>query len=377
MPLESRKGRLSRAEMIARLRLIRTETVGPTTFRALIARYGSAEQALEAVPMLARRGGRTRPLRIPSKADAEREREAVARFGGEILFVDDAGYPPLLAAIEDAPPALIVRGATHLMERPTLAIVGARNASSAGRRLTESLAREISGAGVVVVSGLARGIDTAAHRGALEGGTVAVVAGGLDVTYPRENAELQEAIAERGLLASDEPLGTQPQARHFPKRNRIISGLALGVMVVEAAHRSGSLITARLAGEQGREVFAVPGSPLDPRAKGANALLKAGATLVEEAGDVLEVLAKLRPPMEERPMDKFVVSAIGAEPDIGEKLRCTVRELLSPTPVQIDDLARDSGAPVGAVLTVLLELELAGLVERLPGGRVALADRAS
>jgi len=293
MAFESQAGRLSTGERLARLRLIRTETVGPLSFRALIARFGTAKDAIEAVPDLAARGGRKRPLRVPSKAEAERELQAVEALGGNILFLDDVGYPPLLAAIEDAPPALIASGATHLLERPTLAIVGARNASLAGRRLTERLAREISEAGIVVVSGLARGIDTAAHKGALEGGTVAVVAGGLDVTYPRENADLQDAIAERGLLVTDEPLGTQPQARHFPKRNRIISGLSLGVLVVEAAHRSGSLITARLAGEQGREVFAVPGSPLDPRAKGANALLKSGAMLVEEAGDILDVITNV------------------------------------------------------------------------------------
>lgn len=372
MAFESQAGILSTGEKLARLRLIRTETVGPMSFRALIARFGSAEAALEAVPDLAARGGRSRPVRIPSKAEADREMAAVEDFGGKLLFLGDAEYPPLLAAIEDAPPVLIARGAAHLLERQTLAIVGARNASSAGRRLTERLAREIADAGVTVISGLARGIDTAAHKGALEGGTVAVVAGGLDVIYPRENADLQRAISERGLLVSDEPLGTQPQARHFPKRNRIISGLSLGVLVVEAAHRSGSLITARLAGEQGREVFAIPGSPLDPRAKGANALLKSGATLVEEAGDILEALAELRPPMEEPPMGDFAISAMTTERETPEEVRRTVRELLSTTPVRIDEIARDCGAPVAEVLMSLLELELAGAIERLPGGRVAL-----
>ena len=372
MAFESQAGRLSRGEMLARLRLTRTETVGPMSFRALIARFGTAESALEAVPDLAARGGRRRPLRIPSTAEAEREMKAVQAFGGEILFLGDAAYPPLLAAIEDAPPVLIACGSMHLLERPTLAVVGARNASSAGRRLTERLAREIAAAGVTVVSGLARGIDTAAHKGALEGGTVAVVAGGLDITYPRENADLQRTIAERGLLLSDEPLGTQPQARHFPKRNRIISGISLGVLVVEAAHRSGSLITARLAGEQGREVFAIPGSPLDPRAKGANALLKSGATLVEEASDILEALAELRPPMEEPPMGDFAISAMSAGRETPEQVRRSVRELLSTTPVGIDELVRDCDAPVAEVLMSLLELELAGSIERLPGGRVAL-----
>jgi len=377
MAFESRRGRLSAGEKIARLRLIRTETVGPTTFRALIARYGSGQDALQAVPELAERGGRKRRLKIPSKAQAERELAEIEAMGGQILFLDDGDYPPLLAAIEDAPPALIAKGALHLMERPTLAIVGARNASSIGRKQTERLARDIAQAGVVVISGLARGIDTAAHRGALEGGTIGVVAGGLDVRYPRENAELQDAIAEQGLLLTDEPLGTQPQARHFPKRNRIISGLALGVLVVEAAHKSGSLITARLAGEQGREVFAVPGSPLDPRAKGVNALIKSGANLVEEADDVLNVLSGLRPPMEEPPMGDYAISAMQSGPEVSQAVRERIRELLSPSPVAIDDLARDSEAPVSAVLTVLLELELAGTVERHPGGRVALTDAAS
>jgi len=373
MAFESQAGTLSSGEKLARLRLIRTETVGPMSFRALIARFGSAEAALEAVPGLAERGGRKRPLRIPSKAEVEREMAAVEAFGGVMLIVGDSAYPPLLAAIEDAPPVLIACGAAHLLERPTLAIVGARNASSAGRRLTERLSREIAEAGVAVISGLARGIDTAAHKGALAAGTVAVVAGGLDVIYPRENADLQRAIGERGLLISDEPLGTQPQARHFPKRNRIISGLSLGVLVVEAAHRSGSLITARLAGEQGREVFAIPGSPLDPRAKGANALLKSGATLIEEAQDILDALAELRPPMEEPPMGDFAISAMTAGRETSEDVRRAVRELLSTTPVRIDELVRDCEAPVAEVLMSLLELEVAGAIERLPGGRVALS----
>lgn len=366
---------LSAAEKIARLRLIRTETVGPTTFRALISRYGSASDAIEAVPDLARRGGRKKALKIPPKATAERELAALDRFGAEALFLGDPAYPRALAAIEDAPPVLLTQGALSLLERPLLAIVGARNASSVGRRMAAKLAGDLAAEGVVVVSGLARGIDAAAHQGALAGGTVAVVAGGLDIRYPRENAELQAAISEQGLLVSDEPLGVQPQARHFPKRNRIISGLSLGVVVVEAAQRSGSLITARLAGEQGREVFAVPGSPLDPRAGGANALLKSGAILVETAADVLDVLHGLRPPLEEPDKKSFLPSGAKSEKDVSDTLRFRVRGLLSFTPVQIDDLARDAHAPVGDVLTILLELELAGIAERLPGGRVVLTGQ--
>ncbi|RMD88739.1 MAG: DNA-protecting protein DprA, partial [Alphaproteobacteria bacterium] len=364
---------LSTTEKVARLRLIRTETVGPIAFRALLARYGSAEAALEAIPQLARRGGRTAPLRIPSKAAAERELAALARFSAQPLFWGDAGYPRLLAATEDAPPVLLAKGALHLLERPTLALVGARNASSIGRQMAERLAREIAERGVVIVSGLARGIDAAAHRGALATGTIAVVAGGLDVNYPRENAALQEAIAEQGLLVGEEPLGVQPQARHFPKRNRIISGLALAVLVVEAAERSGSLITARLAAAQGREVMAVPGSPLDPRSRGANALIRSGAALIECAEDVIEILSQLSPPLEEPDLPDYRAAATPPRAEVPEGVRTRIRTLLSPTPTLIDDIVRDSGASTGDVLTVLLELELAGLIERHAGARVALS----
>jgi len=375
MHATSDDGPLSAAEKLARLRLIRTETVGPTTFRALIGRYGTATAALEAIPELAARGGRRRPLRIPPKAEAERELDAVDAFGAAALFLGDPAYPGLLAAIEDAPPVLFAKGASHLLECPTLAIVGARNASSAGRRLSGDIARSVGEAGVTVISGLARGIDTAAHAASLETGTVAVIAGGLDVIYPRENADLQAAIAERGLIVSDEPLGVQPQARHFPKRNRIISGLALGVLVVEAAQRSGSLITARLAAEQGREVFAVPGSPLDPRAKGANVLIRQGATLAESADDILEVLGGLRPPIGEPDVNPFRIAAGDRAMDerLTDDVRRQLRELLSPAPVAIDDLARDCGVPVGLVLVAILELELAGEAERHPGGRISLS----
>ncbi|GAB4572380.1 MAG: DNA-processing protein DprA [Rhodothalassiaceae bacterium] len=359
---------MTQAEKTARLRLIRTETVGPGTFRALIARYGSAEAAIAAVPELARRGGRSRPLRIPSKAEAEREMQAIAAHGAELLLLGDHAYPKLLMQIEDAPPAILAKGALSLLERATLAIVGARNASSAGRHMAQSLARSLGSADLAIVSGLARGIDTAAHQGALESGTIAVVAGGIDVFYPRENEALQRAIAERGLLISEEPLGVQPTARHFPKRNRIISGLSLGVLVIEAAERSGSLITARLAGEQGREVFAVPGSPLDPRTRGTNSLLKAGAHLVETADDVTDILSGLAPPVSE-PVSGGWRAPPAPEAEIPEGAHDALLELLSFTPTRIDDLARDSGLPAGVVLAVLLELEIAGRIERLPGAR--------
>ncbi|MBK5921137.1 DNA protecting protein DprA [Rhodothalassium salexigens] len=364
---------LPQAERLARLRLIRTETVGPITYRQLMARYGTAVAALEAVPLLARRGGRTKPPTIPTRAAAERELAAAAAIGAEPLFLGDSGYPPLLSAIEDAPPVLYARGSRHLLDTPGIAIVGARNASAAGRRMAGDLARGLGAAGVVVVSGLARGIDAAAHDAALATGTIAVLAGGADIRYPRENAALQDRIAAQGLLVTEAAPGTEPQARHFPRRNRIISGLVLGVVVVEAAERSGSLITARLAGDQGREVFAVPGSPLDPRAKGANRLLRDGAHLVESARDILELLDSMRRPMEE-PAARALFAGAGpdarAEPTDDERAR--LRLLLSPAPTPIDDLVRLSALTVDRVLTILLEMELGGTIQRHPGGRVAL-----
>ncbi len=365
---------LSTHEKIARLRLIRTETVGPTTFKALIARFGSADEAISNIPDLARRGGRKKALKIPPKAQAERELAAIDAYGARALILGDRAYPSLLAHIEDAPPVLIAKGASHLVDRPTIGIVGARNASTIGRKQAHQIAAELSQAGVTIISGLARGIDTAAHNGALSGGTVAVVAGGLDVFYPRENEALQRAIAEQGLLVSDEPLGVQPQARHFPKRNRIISGLSMGILVVEAAQRSGSLITARLAAEQGREVFAIPGSPLDPRAKGANHLIKSGATLIESSQDILENLQSMRPPLSEPDQRSYSTLHTVSTQDISMDTRTFLRSRLSPTPTRIDDLVYDTDLDIGVVLTILLELELAGSVERLPGGRVCLIN---
>lgn len=357
------------AERIARLRLIRTDTIGPITFRSLLARYGTGVAAAEAVPLLARRGGRTRPLKLSGKADAERELAAVEALGARHLFFGEAGYPPLLAATEDAPPAVIVKGQSPLMQARCVALVGARNASAAGRRLARDLARDLGRAEIVVVSGLARGIDTAAHEGALATGTIAVIAGGIDIAYPRENAALQAAIADQGLLVTESPPGTEPIARHFPRRNRIIAGLSLGVAVVEAAERSGSLITARLAGDYGREVFAVPGSPLDPRAKGGNRLLRDGAVLTESAADILDALGD--PPLLAEPNKDYVPA--GPEPvDPSEAERQAVRALLSSAPVSVDEIIQVSGLTTPVVLTILLELELAGVAQRHPGGRVSL-----
>jgi len=273
------------ADQIARLRLIRSDNIGPVTYFQLLERFGSAQAAIEAIPELAARGG-GRPPRLASTAQIERELEAVERLGGRYLFLGQGLYPPLLAELETAPPALIVKGDLGLLDRPAVAIVGARNASAAACRFARILAQQLGEAGQVVVSGLARGIDTAA----LATGTMAVIAGGIDIVYPPENAERQRAIGERGLLLAEQPPGTEPRARHFPYRNRIIAGIAHSTVVVEAAPKSGSLITARQAAEFGREVMAVPGSPLDPRAQGCNQLIRDGATLIQNADDVLEAL---------------------------------------------------------------------------------------
>jgi len=365
---------LSAEERLARLRLARCENVGPVTFRQLLARYGSAAAALEALPALARRGGLARPIRLCSPQAARAEQEQLDALGADLLVFGEPAYPRALAAIDDAPPTLATRGHRHLLERPAVALVGARNASSGGRTLARRLARDLAEAGWLVVSGLARGIDAAAHEGALEGGTAAVLAGGVDVVYPAENAALQEAVASRGLLLAELPPGVEPQARHFPRRNRIISGLCLGVVVVEAAPRSGSLITARLAAEQGREVMAIPGSPLDPRARGCNDLLRQGATLVESAEDVLQALAGQRPPLREPTGAEFDGPA-AVEPRAEEldSARTVLRELLSPTAVPVDELLRQCQFSAPTVSLVLLEMELAGLIERRPGNRVALA----
>lgn len=353
---------------IPRLRLIRSAQIGPVTYAQLIARFGSAHAALDAVPHLAARGGGKPPALAPV-ALAERELATVARLGARHLFLDDPDYPPLLAELDDAPPALIVRGRIDLLAQLSIAMVGARNASAAACRFARQLAAELGREEVSVVSGLARGIDTAAHVGSIETGTIAVIAGGIDVVYPPENAALQERIAQDGLLIAEQPPGTEPRARHFPYRNRIIAGLSLGTVVVEAAPKSGSLITARLAAELGREVMAVPGSPLDPRAQGCNGLIRDGATLVQSAADVLETV---------RPIDQRMVrtsrDGFRAPPpeDASDAERRDVCDLLGPVPVAIDELIRQSGHSPAIVQTVLLELELAGRLERHAGGRVTL-----
>jgi DNA processing protein len=358
------------SDQIARLRLIRSETIGPVTYAQLLGRFGSAQAALDAIPDLAARGG-GRPPRLASAAQIEREIEQVERLGARYLFLGESRYPSLLAQAEGAPPALIASGDLALLDRPSVAVVGARNASAAACRFARQLAHALGAAGTVVVSGLARGIDTAAHDGSLETGTIGAVAGGIDVFYPPENAQRQQTIAKRGLLLAEQPPGTEPHARHFPTRNRIIAGLAQGTVVVEAAPRSGSLITARLAADYGREVMAVPGSPLDPRAQGCNALIREGATLVQNADDVLEAIR----PLALGPLPRGVREEVAPAPagDIEDSVRPVVADLLGPTPVSVDEIVRQSGLAPAIVQTVLLELELAGRLERHAGGRVSLA----
>lgn len=363
--------RLSDAQRLDWLRLIRSENVGPRTFRALLNRYGSAAAAVAALPELAHRGGAGRPPRICSAAEAEQEMRACARLGVRLIARGEPGYPAALRALADAPPLLAVRGEAGILLRPLVAIVGSRNASAVGIKMAQQLARDVGEAGLGTVSGLARGIDIAAHRASLATGTVAVLAGGQDRVYPPEHAPFVQELLEQGAAVSEMPLGWEPRARDFPRRNRLISGLALGVVIVEAARRSGSLITARTALEQGREVFAVPGSPLDPRAEGTNALIQQGATLVTQADDVLAVL---RPMLEQGPPAPLTEpdweEELAAEPESGDRQR--VLELLGPAPVSLDDLIRLSGCSAGVVRTVLLELELAGRLERHGNSLVSL-----
>ena len=353
-------------DLIARIRLIRSPSIGPVTYRQLVARFGSPQAALDAIPDLARRGGGS-PPRLCSVDEAERERARVEKLGGRYLILGKGLYPSLLAELEDAPPLLIARGNVNLLDRPCVAIVGARNASAAACRFARGLAHDLGLEGLAVASGLARGIDSAAHDGALETGTVGVIAGGIDVFYPPENEGRQKALFERGLVLAEMPPGTEPRARHFPYRNRIIAGLSAGTIVVEAAPRSGSLITARLAAEAGREVMAIPGSPLDPRAQGCNQLIRDGATLVQKAADVIEAIQ----PMKARVAAPAVDYEPPAERFDGEAVEA-VEALLGPSPVPVDKIIRLSGAPSGAVQMALLELDLAGRLDRHAGGRVSL-----
>ncbi len=350
------------------LRLIRSPRIGPVAFAQLIARFGTPAAAIEALPALAARGG-GKAAQIADPRIIEREIAAVERAGARYLLLGHAGYPALLAETDTAPPALIVRGDSSLLERTSVAMVGARNASAAACRFARELAHGLGQRGATVVSGLARGIDTAAHQGSLASGTVGVIASGIDIAFPPENRELQERVASEGLLVAEQPPGTEPLARFFPSRNRIIAGVALGTVVVEAAPRSGSLITARLAGEAGREVMAVPGSPLDPRAQGCNLLIREGAVLIQNADDVVEAVRPIDPRALRSPVRPY-----GAPPaaDPGDAERRAVETLLGPVAVAVDELARQSGVPLPMVQAVLLDLELAGRLERHAGARVSL-----
>ena len=388
--------RLSDAQRTDWLRLIRCEGVGPRSFRGLVNRFGGAAAALESLPSLAKARGR--PLVAPSKAQAEAEIAAGLRLGVRLVATGEPDYPEALAAIDSAPPLIGLRGEAAAACAPSVAVVGSRNASAAGLAFTARLVQGFGEAGLVVVSGLARGVDARAHRAALGTGTVAVLAGGHDRIYPASHAGLvDEILAEGGALIAEMPMGWEPRGRDFPRRNRLISGLALGTVVVEAARRSGSLITARYANEQGREVFSVPGSPLDPRSEGTNDLIRQGATLVSEADHVIAALAPLieagarrfppaPPPRDDAPAfwDEIDLDGTGTPPappppelgDLPEPAeddeRGRLLAALGPAPVGTDDLARATGLPVRVVQTLLLELELDGLLERQAGGGVSL-----
>lgn len=356
-------------DKLARLQLIRSTNIGPVTYFQLIARFGTAQAALQAIPELAARGGGRAP-RLASLADVEREVERVRALGARYLFQGQHAYPSLLAEMESAPPVLIFRGRLELFQRSMIALVGARNASAAACRFARGLAQELGRQGATVVSGLARGIDTAVHEGSLASGTIAVIASGIDIAFPPQNAALQERIAHDGLLLAEQPPGTEPRARHFPYRNRIIAGLSAGTVVVEAAPRSGSLITARLAAEAGREVMAVPGSPLDPRAQGCNGLIREGATLIQNAADVMEAIGPMGGGLFQQRAISFDPAPVSA--DASNQERQDALQLLSLTPTPVDEVIRQSGLSPAVVQTVLLELELAGRLERHAGGKVSL-----
>jgi len=373
--------RLSDRQRLNWLRLIRTDNIGPVTFRDLILFCGSASSAIEMLPDLNIRGGSARPIRVMSMDDAERELETIDRAGARLVGMGEPDYPPQLKNCEAPPPLVTIKGNAAVFNKPPVAIVGSRNASVIGARFTERLANDLGEAGFAVISGLARGIDAAAHRASLKTGTVAVLAGGLDRPYPPENLPLYRAIPEEGgVLISEMPMGAEPRSRDFPRRNRIIAGLSLGLIVVEAAERSGSLISARMAGDMGRTVFAVPGSPLDPRARGTNLLLKQGATLVTEANDVIEMLRPLAGSSAyptDMPTQPDLLSPAMEEPEsyqpiATEEQRDIVIDALGPVPTDIDTLVRHTGLDTGAIQLILLELDLAGRLHRYARNQAAL-----
>lgn len=365
---------LSDRQRLHWLRLIRTPNVGPVSFRELVNRFGSAEKALEALPDLVARGGARRMPRIPSHSEAEAELDAAAAMGARFAAIGEADYPPMMRVMEAPPPLIAVKGRGEVLAMTSIAIVGARNASVAGVRIARMLATDFGRADYGVASGLARGIDTAAHVGSIDSGTIAVLAGGLDKPYPPENRELFDRIGRDGAVISEMPFGWEPRAKDFPRRNRLIAGLGLGLVVVEAAMRSGSLISARLANEMGRSVFAVPGSPLDPRSQGCNRLIRDGATLIQNADDVLEALAPQRPGVRRLapPASLEEPSDGGSPADASESDRSKVIEALGQTPVAVDEIIHHTGLRPAQVAMILLELDLAGRLERHAGGAVSL-----
>lgn len=375
---EGNKTSLTDQQRLSWLRLTRTDNVGPVTFQKLLQRYGDAQTALDMLPELSRMGGSAKPLKICTAADAERELERAGRLGCRMIGLCEPDYPEALRMADSAPPLLTVMGNPAALTRPSVSIVGSRNASVIGNKIARSLALGIARAGYTITSGLARGIDAAAHEAALPTGTIAVLAGGLDRPYPPQNVPLLKQICTsgHGVAVSEMPLGWEPRARDFPRRNRIIAGIGLGLVVVEAAKKSGSLISARMAGELGRLVFAVPGSPMDPRAKGTNDLIKDGAILTSEAEDVIAALAPMAGPAQtlgQLPLgldEESHRDAMGALPTQSNRQRLI--EALGPTPVEIDDLVRHIGLPPADVYMVLLELDLAGRLERHPGGMVSM-----
>lgn len=369
---------VSEQERLEWLRLFRTDNIGPITFYQLIQKFGSAREALEALPELSRRGGRKKPLTAPDESLVYQEYKALKKIGGEVLTAQDAAYPLALTATDDAPPILSVIGNAALLNKSCVAIVGARNASLNGKKFATKIARDLGAKNHVIASGLARGIDTAAHQGSLESGTIAVVAGGINVVYPEENQKLYDEIKEKGLIVAESAFGTKPFAASFPRRNRIVSGISKGVLVVEATQRSGSLITARLAGEQGRDVYAVPGSPMDPRAAGPNHLIREGATLVRNADDLLEILMDFSGnTLREAPTrnQNFTVLDGGQAEEPPENLQETILSQMCFTPILVDELIRACHVTVAQAQGALLELELAGRIKRLPGNRISLLEQ--
>ncbi|PVE51821.1 DNA-processing protein DprA [Rhizobium rhizogenes] len=380
MPYEGENKRgiaLTEKQKLSWLRLIRSDNIGPVTFRDLINHFGSAEAALDALPDLSRRGGAARSPRIATLAQAEREMETATRFGARFVGIGEPDYPPALREIDGAPPLIAMKGSSATVIQPSLGIVGSRNASINGAKFAAMLARQCGQAGYTIASGLARGIDAASHAASLSTGTVAMLAGGLDKPYPPENFRLLDDIyANGGATISEMPFGWEPRARDFPRRNRLIAGVSLGVLIVEAAERSGSLITARLAGDFGRLVFAVPGSPLDSRCHGTNRLIKDGATLVTEAADILDALSPMMEPRLD--LQHVVREDTGDQPisqtgdRAGDKERAILAEALGPSPVETDDIIRHTGLPAATVYLLLLELDIAGKLNRHSGGRISM-----